>query len=118
MSPILKLVQILTFVASGKDDDPIWIPVELCTVMPGQTYGKKLNGNQTTRMLTVAARPPAENASRIVAADGGLGLIGVLRDDSDVPTNLVSPLVYAFNLMRLGSFLPSSPLSESRSNPV
>ena len=28
-------------------------------------------------MLTVAARPPGENAKRIVAEDGGLGLIGV-----------------------------------------
>lgn len=46
--------------------------------MPGQPYRRKLNGNQTTRMLTIAARPPAENASRIVAEDGGLGLIGVL----------------------------------------
>ena len=66
--------------SSGTKENPVWIPVELCTVMPGQLYCRRLNGNQTARMLTVAARPPAENASRIVAEDGGLGLIGVLPE--------------------------------------
>lgn len=89
MSRLLDVSQVLTVFSSGTKDDPIWIPAELCTVMPGQPYGRKLNGNQTTRMLTIAARPPAENASRIMAEDGGLGLIGVLPEVSE---NLVCSL--------------------------
>lgn len=43
-------------------------------------------------MLTIAARPPAENASRIVAEDGGLGLIGVLPILSPILVCSLSPL--------------------------
>ena len=42
-------------------------------------------------MLTIAARPPAENAARIMAEDGGLGLVGVLPEES---TNLVCLLSF------------------------
>ena len=85
------VVDMLIVFSSGTKDDPIWIPAELCNVVPGQHYRKKLNGNQTTRMLTIAARPPAENAARIMADDGGLGLIGVLPEESD---NLVCLLFF------------------------
>ena len=37
--------------------------------MPGQPYRGKLDERQTTNILNVAARPPAENARRI-AGDG------------------------------------------------
>ena len=57
--------------------------------MPGQAYRGRLNGNQTTRMRSIAMRPPAENHSRIVAEDGGLGLLGVLPT---VSQNLVCSL--------------------------
>ena len=63
---------------TGSAVRPVWIPAELCTAMPGQRYFGDLNRTQITRMLTIAARPPAENARRTVAEDGGLGLIGVL----------------------------------------
>ena len=48
--------------------------------MPGQPYRGSLNETQLARMITIAARPPAENASRIMAEDGGLGMFGVLPD--------------------------------------
>ena len=51
--------------------------------MPGQPYRGQLNDVQLPRMITIAARPPAENASRIMAEDGGLGLIGVLPTTCD-----------------------------------
>lgn len=78
----LNLVRVLRVISSGTKDDPIWIPAELCNVVSGQAYHTKLNGNQITKMLTIAARPPAENAARIMAEDGGLGLIGVLPEES------------------------------------
>ena len=74
----MPFVQYLTVPLTGTKTNPIWIPAELCTVMPGQRYIGELNQSQTSRMLTIAARPPGENAKRIVAEDGGLGLIGVL----------------------------------------
>ena len=80
----LNLVQVLIVSSSGTKDDPIWIPAELCNIVPGQNYWRQLNGNQTTRMLKIAARPPAENAARIMAEDGGLGLIGVLPEESEI----------------------------------
>ena len=46
--------------------------------MPGQRYIGELDRTQTAKMLIIAARPPGENAKRIVAEDGGLGLIGVV----------------------------------------
>lgn len=93
MSPSLNATRALTIVSSGTEQKPIWIPAELCTVMAGQPYRGKLNGSQTTRMLRIAARPPAENASRIMAEDGGLGLIGVLPT---VSQNLVCSLSLGF----------------------
>ncbi|KAL8981992.1 MAG: hypothetical protein Q9177_005409, partial [Variospora cf. flavescens] len=59
----------------GSDDKPVWIPVELGIVMPGQPFQGKLNDEQTTKMLQMAARGPAENARRLVNA--GLKVIGV-----------------------------------------
>ena len=59
----------------GSLKDPVWIPPELCDVMPGQAFRGKLNEVQTTNMLTVAARSPAENARRIMAS--GRDVIGL-----------------------------------------
>lgn len=63
----------------GTEDKPMWIPPELCTVMPGQPFRGKLNALQTSLILKVAARGPAENARRIVGA--GQEVIG-FRDPS------------------------------------
>ena len=55
---------------------PCWIPAEECRLVPGQPYGKKLSGQQTTKILEFAALPPAENARRIMTEGGrvlGLG---------------------------------------------
>ena len=73
-----KFKPCLTISSAGTILNPMWIPAELCTVMPGQRYVGELNSSQTARMLTIAARPTGENAKRKVAEDGGLGLIGVL----------------------------------------
>ena len=59
----------------GTADKPTWIPPELCTCMPGQPYRGKLNERQTTNILNVAARPPAENARRIVG--DGQQVVGI-----------------------------------------
>lgn len=76
----VRLAPYLTISLTGTLLKPVWIPAELCTVMEGQRYPGDLHKDQLTRMLIIAARPPGENAKRIVAEDGGLGLIGVLPE--------------------------------------
>ena len=44
------------------------VPPELCYLVPGQIYGKKLDFSETKMMVGFAARPPAENARRITEA--------------------------------------------------
>jgi eukaryotic translation initiation factor 2C len=60
----------------GSPSDPIYIPAELCTVLPGQPYRKFLSGDQTTKMLQFAARVPNQNAMSIAgdANKPGTGL--------------------------------------------
>ena len=54
---------------------PRYIPAELCRLLPGQVYGKKLSADQTTAMMKFAARFPAENAKRLVdGAERGMSL--------------------------------------------
>ena len=55
------------------------VPPELCYILPGQSYGKKLEGAETDKMKDFAARPPAENARRIVDAAGRI--IGLSQDN-------------------------------------
>ncbi|KAL8995200.1 MAG: hypothetical protein Q9169_005033 [Polycauliona sp. 2 TL-2023] len=59
----------------GNKEFPIFVPPELCEVEPGQPYNKKLDGNQTSRMLQFAVRKPAENARRII--DQGAKMMGL-----------------------------------------
>ena len=49
----------------GSRQNPVWIPPELCEVIPGQAFRGALNEYQTKQMIKVAARPPGENARRI-----------------------------------------------------
>lgn len=60
----------------GAVSDPIYIPMELCTVLPGQPYRKFLTGDQTSQMLKFAARVPNQNAMSI-AGDGNIGGTGL-----------------------------------------
>jgi eukaryotic translation initiation factor 2C len=60
----------------GAVGDPIYIPIEMCTVLPGQPYRKFLSGDQTTQMLKFAARVPNQNAMSI-AGDGNIGGTGL-----------------------------------------
>ena len=55
----------MTDYIAGTVADPVWLPPELCEVMPGQPYRGLLSEAQTTNMLKIAARGPAENARRI-----------------------------------------------------
>jgi hypothetical protein len=49
----------------GTKEDPKWIPVELCSILPGQLAKRLLQGDQTRAMIQFAARRPFENAESI-----------------------------------------------------
>ena len=54
----------------------MYMPAEYCDVLPGQVSMKKLNPDQTARMIKVACRRPHENAQSIVDESGAvLGLL-------------------------------------------
>jgi eukaryotic translation initiation factor 2C len=49
----------------GTRADPQYVPVELCTVIPGQRYKRLLSGEGTAEMIKFAARAPNINAMSI-----------------------------------------------------
>ncbi|KAL8850654.1 MAG: hypothetical protein Q9221_004441 [Calogaya cf. arnoldii] len=63
----------------GSDTNPVWIPAELGVVEPGQPFRGKLNDKQTSNILAIAARGPAENARRLMGA--GTDVIGIHAND-------------------------------------
>ena len=55
----------------GSDERPNFLPPELGIVQPGQGFIDSLMNTQTSRMIRIASRGPAENARRIVGAGSG-----------------------------------------------
>lgn len=49
----------------GNKENPSYLPVEVCIIMPGQSSQSKLDPNQTAAMISVAVRPPHVNAGFI-----------------------------------------------------
>jgi eukaryotic translation initiation factor 2C len=49
----------------GDQANPKWLPAELCTVVHGQAAKRLLQGEQTSQMITFAARRPHQNAESI-----------------------------------------------------
>ncbi|KAJ5193301.1 hypothetical protein N7449_009443 [Penicillium cf. viridicatum] len=61
----------------GSRDRPVYVPVEVCEVEPGQPAKSKLSGDQTASMLrfAVMGRKPGQNAQSIVTK--GVGVLGL-----------------------------------------
>ena len=53
--------------------DPQYLPVEICTVLPGQPYRRILGGEQTSEMIKFAARFPNLNAMSIAGTQQAPG---------------------------------------------
>ncbi|GKZ25641.1 hypothetical protein AbraIFM66951_007099 [Aspergillus brasiliensis] len=51
----------------GTRENPSYLPVEVCEVVPGQQANAKLTPSQTRNMLNFAVRSPPHNAQSIVA---------------------------------------------------
>ena len=68
----------------------IFLPPEVCTILPGQAFRGRLPDDQTGEMIRVSARPPNVNASAITVA--GLRELGFIRG----PT--LSPVLDVFGV--------------------
>ncbi|KAI0325766.1 Piwi-domain-containing protein [Cubamyces sp. BRFM 1775] len=44
---------------------PVYLPVEICEIIPGQAYRGKLDGEQTAQMIRFACNPPDFNGNAI-----------------------------------------------------
>jgi hypothetical protein len=65
----------------GNRENPMYLPAEVCIVLPGQPSKSKLDGTQTQQMIRHAVRKPWENAAAIVAE--GVQTVG-LDENSNV----------------------------------
>ncbi|PGH12484.1 hypothetical protein AJ79_04228 [Helicocarpus griseus UAMH5409] len=61
-----KLNNNLPVVNVGNKQRPIYLPAEVCEVLPGQPANAKLTPNQTQNMIKFAVKRPVENARSIV----------------------------------------------------
>jgi hypothetical protein len=56
----------LPVVNVGNRENPTYLPLQVCYVLPGQPSKSKLDPNQTQQMIRFAVRRPFENATSIV----------------------------------------------------
>ena len=79
----------------GTPQDPQYLPQEMCTILPGQSYRRLLNADQTTEMLGFAARFPNQNARSIAGVPGapgdGLRLMRLADPSVDSQVHSVQP---------------------------
>lgn len=70
----LKYPADLPVVDIGGPKKVIWVPAELCDILPGHPYGK-LNDKETAQMIRYACNPPRVNAESI--ANEGFPTLGL-----------------------------------------
>ncbi|WVZ62233.1 hypothetical protein U9M48_011999 [Paspalum notatum var. saurae] len=51
---------------SGSDSNPIYLPMEVCQIIQGQKYPRKLSGAQVASMLKATCRRPQEREQNII----------------------------------------------------
>jgi eukaryotic translation initiation factor 2C len=65
----------LPVVNCGNRENPVYLPAEVCIVVPGQLSKAKLDSGQTQQMIRYAVRKPWENAASIVGQ--GISTVGL-----------------------------------------
>ncbi|KAF8133991.1 Piwi domain-containing protein [Boletus edulis] len=66
-------------IAGPNSKHPIYVPPELCEILPGQPFRGKLDDQQTTEMLRFACKRPPENAHAIL--NQGFPLLGLTSNN-------------------------------------
>ena len=69
----------LPVVNVGSRTTLVYVPPEMCNVNLGQTYYKKLPASQTSKIRSVAAQKPEQNAEEVI--NRGLLVMGLLPSD-------------------------------------
>ncbi|KAJ7299659.1 hypothetical protein O6H91_Y182400 [Diphasiastrum complanatum] len=54
----------------GRANKPVYLPIELCRILPGQRYTKKLTGSQVKKHIEHARQKPEERKSLVQSAMG------------------------------------------------
>lgn len=67
----------LPVVNVGKDDRPVYVPAELCEVLPDQPCNIRLTPTQTANMIRFAVREPKDNAESITQT--GINYTGLME---------------------------------------
>lgn len=75
----------LPVVNVGTKEKPVYLPPEVCRVLPGQAAKGALTAAQTSEMIRFAARKPAENANLIATEGAKLLGVGVGNDGEFTP---------------------------------
>ncbi|MCD9641208.1 argonaute 5 [Datura stramonium] len=58
--PMLPAIQ------AGSSSKPVYLPMEICSIVPGQRYTKMLNGRQVTEMLKATCQRPGDRERTIM----------------------------------------------------
>ena len=66
----------------GNKENPMYMPAEYCSVLPGQSSMKKLSPDQTATMIRFACRKPFLNAKSIT--EDGPDVLGLLPGSNSV----------------------------------
>ncbi|KAJ3322581.1 Eukaryotic translation initiation factor 2C [Boothiomyces sp. JEL0866] len=57
----------LPLIVVGESNRPIYLPMEVCEIVPGQRHMKKLNERQTSEMIKFTCQPPHIRSNKIAA---------------------------------------------------
>ncbi len=76
----MKTSHDLPVINVGTQQNPSYLPADVCVVLPGQPSGAKLSPQQTKQMIRFAVRKPAVSAKSIV--DNGPRLLGLDPDEN------------------------------------
>jgi eukaryotic translation initiation factor 2C len=78
----------------GSRNRDLFVPAELCDIVPGTAYMGKLDGDETAQMIRHACKDPATNANAIVGQ--GLPQLGL------TPSNAPKGPLQAFGIQVSG----------------
>ena len=86
----IKVLEDCPVVKYGNATRPMYLPVDVCIVLPGQHTGRKLENDEIETMRNFAARDPVLNAQSITA--DGPRMIGMVPEVNSQLVSLCSAL--------------------------
>jgi hypothetical protein len=72
----------LPCVVGGSKENPVYFPIELGTLLPGQKYSQKLNEFQTSSMIRLTCQTPKSRMDNIANAIYALGMKNCKNEDA------------------------------------